>query len=114
MNSIKQCLANNLPVVIGILVYSSFESEMVAKSGYVPMPDTQTEKLLRGHALVIVGYDDFKGVVIIQNSWSNVWGDHGFGYISYAFISDPYLTSDCHAITKTEIDRTPPFKCHMF
>ncbi len=106
LNSIKQCLANNLPVVIGVLVYSSFESHAVATTGYVPMPNIHSEVLLGGHALVAVGYDDSRGLVIVQNSWGNTWGDKGYGYLPYAFISDPNLTSDCHAFTQTEIDRS--------
>ena len=113
LNALKQCIVNNLPVVIGILVYASFESQDTAQTGYVVMPNPETENLLGGHALVALGYDDNRNVVIVQNSWSENWGDHGFGYIPYAFISDPNLTSDCHAFTQTEIDRSMTPRCNV-
>lgn len=113
LNALKGCISNNLPVVIGILVYSSFESENAAQTGYVPLPNTQTETLLGGHALCVVGYDDNRNVVIVQNSWGEGWGQGGYGFLPYAFISDPNLTSDCHAFTQTEIDRTMTPRCNV-
>jgi len=113
LNEIKQCLANNLPVVIGILVYSSFESQMTAQTGNVVMPNPLTENLLGGHAALIIAYDDSKQVMTFQNSWGLSWGDKGFGYLPYAFVSDQNLTSDCHAFTQTEIDRTINPRCPL-
>ncbi len=103
---IKRCIANNLPVVISILVYSSFESQLVAETGMIPLPNVQAEQLLGGHALLVLGYDDIMQVVVIQNSWSDRWGDNGIGYLPYAFISNPNLTWDCHSFTEVEIDRS--------
>ncbi len=113
LSSIKLAIFNNLLPVIGILVYSSFESEEVAKTGMIPMPQVNSEQLLGGHALVVVGYDDNRSLVIVQNSWGSSWGDSGFGYLPYAFVSNPYLTSDCHAFTKTEIDRSLNPRCNI-
>jgi hypothetical protein len=36
------------------------------------------------HAIVLIGYDDERGVWIIRNSWGSNWGDRGYGYIPYA------------------------------
>ena len=107
LNEIKLCLSNNLPVVIGVLVYTSFESDNVARTGYIPMPDQKNEQLRGGHALTVIGFDDAKSCVIIQNSWSTVWGEQGYGYIPYDFISDFNLTFDCHAFTDILINKTP-------
>jgi len=35
------------------------------------------------HTIVLVGYDDERGVWIIRNSWGTSWGDRGYGYIPY-------------------------------
>jgi len=35
------------------------------------------------HAIVLVGYDDSKGVWIIRNSWGVGWRDHGYCEIPY-------------------------------
>jgi len=49
-------------------VYQSFESDAVAKSGDVPMPGP-SEKIMGGHAVVAVGYDDSTQRFIVRNSW---------------------------------------------
>jgi C1A family cysteine protease len=40
-----------------------------------------------GHALTIVGYDDSKHAFKAMNSWGTTWGDGGFIWIDYAFLS---------------------------
>jgi C1A family cysteine protease len=57
LDQMKGCFAAGDPIVLGISVYDSFESRQVATTGAVPMP-TQSEKLLGGHAILAVGYDD--------------------------------------------------------
>ncbi len=111
--SIKQCLALNLPVVIGVMVYESFQSDLAGRTGNIPVPNPTIEKLLGGHALCCVGYDDEKQHIIVQNSWGDIWGDKGFGYIPYAFIGNNDLCNDCHAFKSVELrllgdDDKPP------
>ena len=74
--ALKSCLASGLVAVIGISVYSSFESATVAKTGIVPLPKP-TESLLGGHAVLLVGYDDVKSRWICMNSWGSTWGRLG-------------------------------------
>ena len=94
LNDMKLALAEGLPVVIGIAVYDSFESDEVAKTGIVPMPNINTENLLGGHCMCISGFDDSKQWVITRNSWSTNWGDKGYCYLPYSFIIDSNLTID--------------------
>jgi C1A family cysteine protease len=82
LDSLKASLAEKNPVVCGIKIYSSFESESVAKTGIVPMPKSY-EPLLGGHAVLAVGYDNKKQQVILRNSWGTEWGDYGYFYIPY-------------------------------
>jgi len=98
--SMKQSLMNNAPFVVGISVYDSFESDAVAASGNVPMPNVTTEKCLGGHAIVCVGYDDTKQVWIMRNSWGNGWGDKGYFYLPYMYLLDSSLSSDLWNITR--------------
>lgn len=86
LTHIKMALAAGYPVTCGFVVYSSFESAAVAKTGLVPMPKNN-EKCLGGHEVCIVGYDDSKQQLIIQNSWGADWGDHGRCYFSYDFVN---------------------------
>jgi C1A family cysteine protease len=77
-----------LPVLIGMDVYESFESHLVARTGFMPMPDTESEKLLGGHAVLIVGYNDMRRHLIVRNSWGPSWGDGGYFYMPYRYVED--------------------------
>ena len=41
------------------------------------------------HAMVIIGYDDYKsgGAFLVQNSWGSNWGDGGYFWIKYSDIN---------------------------
>lgn len=96
----KTAMASGYPVMTGISVFSSFESQQVALTGMIPMPDVTTEQLLGGHAVLLAGYDDENQRFILRNSWGTEWGDHGYGYIPYAYIADPQLGSDFWCVTQ--------------
>lgn len=96
---IKGCLATARPVVIGISVYESFESEEVAKTGIVPMP-SPSEELLGGHAVLVVGYEHNR--FIVRNSWGTSWGDRGYFYLPEEYLSDPKLSSDFWTLLKVK------------
>lgn len=98
----RGCIAAGYPIVFGFSVYDSFESDQVAKDGMVPMP-AQNEKLLGGHAVLAVGYDDTAQRLIVRNSWGPGWGDGGYFHLPYQFIMDPNLSDDFWTI-KTEAD----------
>lgn len=88
--SFESCLSEGFPLVIGVSVYESFES--VGKSGIVPLPSIN-EKLLGGHALMVVGFDIAKDWFIVRNSWGN-WGKSGYCFIPYEYLMNPKLASD--------------------
>lgn len=92
LNDMKHCLSTGYPVEIGISVYESFESNNVSKTGIVPMPGPK-ESLLGGHAITVVGYNDEKEHLICANSWGDGWGDHGYFYLPYTYIT-PELADD--------------------
>jgi C1A family cysteine protease len=98
----KGCLASGFPFVVGILVYDSFEGLTVAKTGYVPMPNTKTEQILGGHAVICVGYNDSKSVWIMKNSWGSSWGDNGYFYLPYNYLLNSKLAGDMWTIKKVE------------
>jgi C1A family cysteine protease len=105
LNTMKGCLAEGFPFVFGITVYDSMMGPEVAKTGIVPMPTTQ-EKVLGGHAILAVGYDDGKRMFKFRNSWGTSWGDGGYGYIPYAYLTDDNLATDfwtIRAVTETGV-----------
>jgi len=90
--SMKTSLNNGFPFVLGIKVYSSFLTVAVARTGYVPMPNLKTDKLLGGHAIVCCGYNDQRRVWIMRNSWGTSWGDRGYFYLPYAYLNSSYAS----------------------
>lgn len=100
LNSVKRILLNNIPVLIGILVYSSFEN---AVAGHIPVPNKQTEAVLGGHCMCVVGYDDTKSAVLVLNSWGTDWGaahpsgnsnTKGYCWLPYSYLMDTELTDE--------------------
>jgi len=98
----KSCLASGYPFVFGFTVYESFESQAVAKTGVVPMP-ASNEKILGGHAVLAVGYDDASQRFTVMNSWSDKWGMKGFFTIPYGYLNDAGLASDFWTISTVEV-----------
>lgn len=90
---LKACLKSGLPFVFGFAVYESFESTEVGETGKMKMPRAG-EKMLGGHAVMAVGYDDAKKHFIVRNSWGTEWGDDGYFYMPYDFIQDSDYCSD--------------------
>jgi C1A family cysteine protease len=88
LRHIRHCLAEGYPFTVGISVYESFQSDAVKRTGIVPMP-RRGERMLGGHAVLVVGYDDSRKHVIVQNSWGARWGDRGFFFLPYAFLLNP-------------------------
>ncbi len=89
----KGCLSSGYPFVFGFTVYESFESDEVAGTGNVPMP-SPGERVVGGHAVLAVGYDDDEGMFICRNSWGDGWGDAGYFYMPYAYFLDDNLSDD--------------------
>ncbi len=94
-------LAAGTLVVIGFTVYSSFESDEVARTGVMPMPDLSTESVLGGHCVAVVGYDDSTQTLIARNSWGTGWGQDGYFTMPYAYLTTRGLASDFWTITST-------------
>lgn len=92
LKSVKTHLGAGLPSMFGFTCYSSLYS---AEEGKIPFP-TMNEKVVGGHAVVAVGYDDdlvitngdvqTKGALLIRNSWGTGWGMAGYGYLPYDYI----------------------------
>ena len=58
------------------------------------------------HLVVIVGWDDAKLAWLIRNSWSDSWGDKGYGWVGYG---QCYIgTGAAFASVKAQPTPTPP------
>ena len=97
LTAMQATLASGFPFVVGIRVYSSFESSSVAKNGIVSMPKRK-DKLLGGHAVLVCGYNNTTKQWLVRNSWGPSWGDNGYFYLPYNYLLKPKLSSDFWAI----------------
>ena len=93
-NGCIDALTNGYPVIMGFHVYSSFMTMNVAKTGNMPYPNTKRERLLGGHAVLLVGYDKIKKVFIARNSWGTNWGDKGYFYMPFNVVTNTSMSSD--------------------
>ena len=87
LTTVKSLLHAGLPSVFGFSVPTSISRE--ADIPYRPTFDT----VHGGQAVVAVGYDDrrissTKGALQIRNSWWRDWGDHGYGWLPYAYVEE--------------------------
>lgn len=99
LGQLQSCLFEGFPFVFGFTVYQSFET--IGKNGMMPMP-APSEQRLGGHAVMAVGYDDAKKVFIVRNSWSSAWGDQGYFYMPYSYITDANRADDFWTIRLVE------------
>lgn len=91
LDSMRDVLAANNPIAIGFTVFSSFDR--VGRNGLVALPG-MNEKVRGGHAVLITGYDDARGLFEFRNSWSTGWGDGGYGYFRYEHLTNRKLAND--------------------
>ncbi|MBW4471815.1 MAG: C1 family peptidase [Stenomitos rutilans HA7619-LM2] len=96
LDAMRQCLADGYPFTFGLDLFSSFQK--AGSKGLVPTPDPDNEKHDGGHAMLCVGYSDEDKVFIVRNSWGEGWGDRGYCYIPYDYMTNPDLNGDLWAI----------------
>ena len=103
LDVLRTVLYNGYPIVISTVIFSSFGS---GKNGIIPMPQKreiqnyQYASRANGyHDMVIVGYDDDKEYFIVRNSWGNNFGDNGYCYLPYDYVTDPSMCTWAGIIT---------------
>lgn len=109
LQQIKTNLAAKIPAMFGFTVYDSIYD---ADDGKIPFPGPK-EKVLGGHAIMAVGYDDkmkienpgskksTTGALLIRNSWGKGWGEKGYGWLPYEYVLQG-LAVDWWTILKNE------------
>lgn len=84
LQGILETLSEGIPVHLGIIVYPSMEYDTTVRDGIVPMPQPG-EQPLGGHAIVGVGYENSKQMVLCRNSWGTEYGNGGYFYLPYDY-----------------------------
>jgi len=109
--AIRQYVAAGLPSMFGFPVYPEYDSPL--PGGLIPFP-SPTSPLRGGHANVVVGYDDNKmigadkGALLVRNSWGTGWGDAGYGWMSYRYVTEA-LATDFWSVIKASWVQTGNF-----
>lgn len=100
LQDLKSALSQGYPVIISLRLFESFTN---SPTGFVPHPskDERQNEDHSSHAMVICGYSDNEKVFIVRNSWGTTFGDKGYCYIPYSYITDPDLMN--LAVIVTEI-----------
>ena len=88
--AMKQNLAKGSPCIIGMMVGGSFMQNMLGKEFWNPTSSDYNKSGFGGHAMCVVGYDDFYqgGAFLILNSWGTEWGKGGFAWVRYSDFKD--------------------------
>ncbi len=96
IRAIKEHLAKDAPVVIGMMVGGTYMQDMMGQKVWHPSRTDEQMTGFGGHAMCVVGYDDRVegGAFQIMNSWGAAWGQNGFAYVRYAdfknFVREAY------------------------
>lgn len=106
LDTMRQCLADGYPIVIGFAVYEAFEGPVVASSGVLNMPGNW-ERNLGGHAVLVVGYDDNENRFLVRNSWGSNWGMDGYFTMPYGYLTNRNLSDDFWTLRLVEIPEAP-------
>ncbi len=96
IRAVKEHLAKDAPVVMGMMVGGTFMQRMVGQKVWHPTSEDREMTGFGGHAMCVIGYDDRVegGAFQIMNSWGNDWGQNGIGFVRYAdfkeFVREAY------------------------
>lgn len=106
LNTMKQCLAEGHPFIFSLALFTSFDRAGRRGRVSTPNPESEAEREEHSrHAMLCVGYSDTRQVFIVRNSWGADWGDEGYCYIPYAYMTDPEYCRSCWTIRAvTDLD----------
>ncbi len=96
IRAVKEHLAKDAPVVIGMMVGGTFMQEMLGQKIWHPQGSDQDMTGFGGHAMCVIGYDDRieGGAFQIMNSWGPEWGQNGIAFVRYGdfknFVREAY------------------------
>ncbi len=100
MLAMKQQLAQGSPCVIGMMVGGSFMQNMEGREKWEPQQSDYQMAGFGGHAMCVMGYDDYKfgneGGFLLQNSWTPQWGKNGRAWVRYGDFA--YFCKEAYAV----------------
>ena len=86
LNNLRAVIVSGIPLAYGTWLYTDFPPYQGTPSPYVGNGEwlyNKTTQKKAGHCMMIIGYDDNKGAVLIQNSFGTTWGSSGLIWMAY-------------------------------
>lgn len=100
LDNMLSCLSDGYPFVFGLKITDSFKQlEGIIST---PSSDEIRSDIHGSHGMICVGYNLEKKVFIVRNSWGEQWGDKGYCYISFEYMTNPLMIFD--VITIRSVD----------
>ena len=95
----KHAISCGHPVIIGLKLFKSFYPKN--KSAIVPYPSkNEAEYEDHGnHALLVVGFNDDEKLFKVRNSWGTAFGENGYCYIPYDYVTNSDFCLEAFVIT---------------
>lgn len=82
-------------------MYGSYFNKTAETKGIINMPSNSAiSRPLGGHAILFVGYNDNTRMLKFRNSYGSGWGDRGYGYLPYDYVTHPANIADDFWILK--------------
>jgi C1A family cysteine protease len=96
LNRVKQFLYSGFPVALSFNLYEGGYDYQTGEF-LLPGPGDQAKT---GHSVVAVGFDNErksagqKGALKIRNCWGSWWGEGGYGWLPYRYVTNVGLSGD--------------------
>jgi C1A family cysteine protease len=109
LESLRSLLAAGFVCALGFGVPSSLTNDPE-----IPFP-SRFDSIRTGQAVTAVGYDDdlrirsSRGALLIRSSWGAKWGQDGYGWLPYRFVTD-HLAADIWTALRSKWLRSGEFR----
>jgi C1A family cysteine protease len=85
LTNILDAVNSGYPVIASMQVYSNFDEVETTPNFILPHP-TKNDDVVGGHAIVVVGYDLLKKLILCRNSFGDKWGLAGHFWIPFDYV----------------------------
>ena len=97
IKEVKNQVNAGYPVVIGTEVDQGFQAgKRLGLTDYVWK--AAIGKVIGGHAMLVVGFDDTRRAFKVMNSWGRNWGNDGYCWVDYSYfpkaVKEGYVAKD--------------------